>query len=76
MTVSVALTGILAASMGYKKKTVEIAEGATVKMLLQQLELTINSEWLAVSVNGYLKDRWTVLKDGDDVFITSAGGAG
>lgn len=76
MTVSVTLTGMLAASMKYKQKTVEISENTTVKMLVKQLELTIDSEWLAVSVNGYLKDRWTLLKDGDNVFITSAGGAG
>jgi len=76
LTVSVTLTGMLAASMKYKQKTVEISENTTVKMLVKQLELTIDSEWLAVSVNGYLKDRWTLLKDGDNVFITSAGGAG
>ena len=76
MTVSVNLTGMLAASMGYKRKDIEVEDKITVKMLLVQLSLPINSEWLAVSVNGVLKDKWSKLKDGDDILISPAGGAG
>ena len=76
MTVSVTLTGMLSASMGYKRKAVEIEDSATIKMLLEQLRLPVNPQWLAVSVNGFLKDKKNRLKDGDEVYITPAGGAG
>ena len=76
MTVSITLTGMLSASMGYKQKAIEIEDNATIKMLLTQLKLPINPEWLAVSVNGYLKAKKTRLEEGDEVFISPAGGAG
>ena len=76
MTVSITLTGMLAASMGYKRRNVEVGDNVTVKKLLEQLELPIKAEWLAVSVNGFLKDKKNLLKEGDDVLIMQAGGAG
>ena len=76
MIVSITLTGMLASSMGYKQKAIEIEDNATIKMLLEQLKLPINPEWLAVSVNGHLKAKKNRLEDGDEVFISPAGGAG
>ena len=67
---------MLAASMGYKQKTVELSDKATVSKLLEQLALPVKPEWLAVSVNGVLKEKKKQLSDGDDVFIMPAGGAG
>ena len=76
MTLSITLTGMLAASMGYKRRDIDVGDQTTVKKLLEQLALPIKVEWLAVSVNGFLKDKKDMLKEGDAVLIMQAGGAG
>jgi len=76
LKISITLTGMLASSMGYKRKVIEVSDKTTIRKLLELLVLPIKTEWLAVSVNGVLKDKKKQLNDGDDVFIMPAGGAG
>lgn len=76
MNIHVKLSGYLAASLGAREKNLELLEGATIKDALNALNLPVSQSWIAVSQGGRLKDRTTVLKDGDEILVMPLGGGG
>lgn len=74
--IEVKFSGYIAASLGYREKSVELEPSSTVRDLLGLLELPVNKSWVAVSIGGKLRDRTTVLKDGDQVLVLPLGGGG
>lgn len=76
MLIYVKFSGYIAASLGYREKTMEIEPSGTVQDLLTKLELPVSQSWIAVSIGGRLRDRRTVLKEGDEVLVLPLGGGG
>lgn len=74
--VEVKFSGYIAASLGCREKVVELEPSSTVRDLLGLLELPVSNSWVAVSIGGRLRDRTTVLKDGDQVLVLPLGGGG
>lgn len=76
MLIYVKFSGYIAASLGYREKTMELEPSSTVQDLLTKLELPVSQSWIAVSIGGKLRDRRTVLKEGDEVLVLPLGGGG
>ena len=74
--INVRFNGLIGASLGYKEKLFEISEGMTIKELLEMIVLPVKSNWTFVSVNGVIKDKKTVLEDGDKLVILPICGGG
>jgi molybdopterin converting factor small subunit len=74
--IQVRFTGLIAASYGCKETLVEIPEGATLKELLDRLDLPVKLNWTITSVNNTVQDKSTILHDGDAVLIAPVGGGG
>lgn len=74
--VNVRLSGIIAASTGYREREFELPEGTRVKELLDMMELSVKSSWIVTIVNGITVDKTTLLKDNDNVLILPVGGGG
>ncbi|MZQ99376.1 MAG: hypothetical protein GT601_17050 [Acidaminobacter sp.] len=74
MIIHVKFSGYIAASLGCREKTMEIETSGTVQDLLTKLNLTVSQSWIAVSIGGKLRDRRTVLKEGDEVLVLPLGG--
>lgn len=76
MNVKIRLSGLLASSAGYKDTEKEIGDGTTAGELFIELGIPVSGDWVRISVNGVLRDRKHVLKDGDDVLYFPVGGGG
>lgn len=74
--VEVKFSGYIAASLGYRETVVDLEPASTVRDLLVRLELPVNKSWVAVSIGGKLRDKTTVLKEGDQVLVLPLGGGG
>lgn len=76
MKVKIRLNGLLAASTGFKEKIIELPDGTTVAEAMQLINLPVSGAWTRSSVNGLLRDKNYVLKDGDDLLFFPIGGGG
>lgn len=76
MKVKIRLSGLLAASMNFNEKMVELPEGTTVAEAMKIIELPVSGAWTRCSVNGRLRDKNYILEDGDDLFFFPVGGGG
>lgn len=76
MKIKVKLTGILAASAGFREKTVELPGGITVAEALKIINLPVSGDWIKTSVNGRLCNKRHVLTDGDELLFFPVGGGG
>ncbi|MDK9710366.1 MoaD/ThiS family protein [Acidaminobacter sp.] len=76
MFIHVKFSGYIAASLGYREKTIETGPLTTVQDLLSMLDLPVSQSWIAVSIAGRLRDRRTLLKEGDEVLVLPLGGGG
>lgn len=76
MNVKIRLSGLLASSAGYKGADKEIEEGTTAGELFVALGIKVSGDWVRISVNGVLRDRKHVLKDGDEILYFPVGGGG
>jgi len=72
----VRFAGLIGSSLGYKEKVYEIAEGTTINELLEAVGLPVDPSWTMVGVNGVIRDKKTVLKDGDELLVMPVGGGG
>lgn len=76
MKVRIRLSGLLASSAGYKGAEKEISDGTTAGELFIKLGIPVSGDWVRISVNGVLRDRKHVLKDGDEILYFPVGGGG
>lgn len=76
MKVKVKLTGILAATAGYREKMIEVPYGITIAEALRIIDLPVSGDWIKNSVNGRLRDKSHVLNDGDELLFFPVGGGG
>ena len=76
MFIHIKFSGYIAASLGYRDKTIETEPSTTVQDLLLMLDLPVSHSWISVSIGGKLRDRKTLLKEGDEVLILPLGGGG
>lgn len=76
MKIYVKLTGLLAASAGFREKTFEFPEGTTISEVFILINLPVGGAWTKSSVNGKLKDKNFVLNDGDELLFFPVGGGG
>jgi molybdopterin converting factor small subunit len=74
--VHVKFFGLIAAGLGYKEKEYDITEGSTINKLLGEIKLPVDAAWVVVSVNGKVKDKSSILKDGDELLVLPVGGGG
>jgi len=76
LKIKVKLTGILAASAGFREKTIEVQDGTTIAEALKIINLPVSGYWIKNSVNGSLRDKRYVLNDGDNLLFFPVGGGG
>lgn len=76
MIIKVKLTGILAASAGYREKVFELPEGTTIGETLKLINLPVSGAWTKSSVNGNVREKNYVLKNGDELLFFPVGGGG
>lgn len=76
LEVKIRLNGLLAASAGFKEKSLELPEGTTILESMQLIALPVGSAWTRSSVNGRLRDKTHVLQDGDELLLFPVGGGG
>jgi len=76
MLIHVKFSGYIAASLGYRERTIELEPSSTVQDLLSILVLPVSQCWVSVSIGGKLRDRKTLLKEGDEVLVLPLGGGG
>lgn len=76
MIVTVQLVGLLAASAGFREKSLEMEDAATVGSLFRMLELPVSGVWTRAKVNGRIKSDKYLLHDGDTVLFFPMGGGG
>jgi molybdopterin converting factor small subunit len=76
LNVRIRLSGLLASSAGCKEMDKEIGDGTTAGELFIKLGIPVSGDWVRISVNGVLKDRKHVLKDGDEILYFPVGGGG
>lgn len=69
ITVTLRLFAGLKQAAGFKEKQIELAEGATVADLLDQLPPTITARTFYVAVNQNYAQRETLLRGGDEVAL-------
>lgn len=76
MEVKIKLKGLLAASAGFKERSIELPEGATILEAMKSIALPVSGSWTLSSVNGRLRDKTHVLQDGDELIFFPVGGGG
>ena len=76
LKIKVKLTGILAASAGFREKEIEMPEGTTIAEALTIINIPVSGEWTKSSVNGSLRGKNYVLNDGDELLFFPVGGGG
>lgn len=76
MKVKIKLTGLLAASAGFREKTVELPNDFTITEAMMFINLPVSGTWTKSSVNGHLRDKSYVLKDNDELLLFPIGGGG
>lgn len=79
MKINIRLFAGLRQAAGFKEKTFEMADGATVADLLAQLPAAVTGRTFYVAVNQAYAQRETALEDGDEVALlppVSGGGEG
>jgi sulfur carrier protein ThiS len=76
MNIKLKLKGMIAASMGFTQKTMDIPEGQCVKDFLTCLNLPVDASWVLVTVNGKSAERDGKLTLNDEVCIYPLGGGG
>jgi molybdopterin converting factor small subunit len=76
LKVKLRLNGLLAASAGFKEKTIDLPEGITIGETIQYIGLPVSGVWTRSSVNGKLKEKTYVLQEGDDLLFFPVGGGG
>jgi len=76
MKINVRLTGLLASSAGFREKVFDLSEGTTISEVFTLINLPVSGAWTKSSVNGKLKDKNYVLKDGDELLFFPVGGGG
>lgn len=74
--IKVRCTGYIAAGLGFRESVIELPEGSTVQDLLKKLSPPVSFSWIAVSINGKIKDKKTVLNENDQVLVLPLGGGG
>ena len=76
MKVKIKLTGLLAASAGFREKTVELPNDFTITEAMMFINLPVSGTWTKSSVNGHLRDKSYVLKENDELLLFPIGGGG
>lgn len=76
LEVKIRMNGLLAASAGFKEKTLELPEGTPILEVMGLIALPVGSAWIRSSVNGKLRDKAHVLQDGDELLLFPVGGGG
>lgn len=74
--VQVTCSGYIAAGLGYREAEFELREGSTVQDLLEGMKLPVSLSWVAVSIDGKIRDKRLVLNEGDQVLVLPLGGGG
>jgi sulfur carrier protein ThiS len=67
---------LIAASLGTREKWIEITEHTRIQDVLALCAIPVDLRWTVTSVNGVVKSKNTVLKEGDELFIFPVGGGG
>lgn len=76
MKVKIKLTGLLAASAGFREKTVELPNDFTISEAIVFINLPVSGTWTKSSVNGSLREKSYVLREGDELLLFPIGGGG
>lgn len=76
MKVKIKLTGLLAASAGFKEKAVELPNDFTISEAIAFINLPVSGTWTKSSVNGHLREKSYVLREGDELLLFPIGGGG
>jgi molybdopterin converting factor small subunit len=74
--VKIKLTGLLAASAGFREKTVELPNDFTISEAIVFINLPVSGTWTKSSVNGHLREKSYVLREGDELLLFPIGGGG
>lgn len=76
MKVKVRLTGLLAASCGFREKIADIPNDFTIAETITFMNIPVSGTWTKSSVNGSLKNKSYVLQEGDELYLFPIGGGG
>jgi molybdopterin converting factor small subunit len=76
MKVYVKFPGPIGTGTGYTEKEFDVPQGTTVRELLDMMKLQKKSSNVTASVNGFMRDKATVLKENDKVLILPIVGGG
>jgi molybdopterin converting factor small subunit len=76
MKVKVRLTGLLAASCGFREKVVDIPNDFTIAEAITFMNIPVSGIWTKSSVNGSLKNKSYVLQESDELYLFPIGGGG
>jgi len=74
--VKIKLTGLLAASAGFREKIVELPNDFTISEAIVFINLPVSGTWTKSSVNGNLREKSYVLREGDELLLFPIGGGG
>jgi len=67
---------LIAASLGYKERDFHVPEGISINEFLLSINLPVTLSWTITSINQVIKDKSTILQDGDSLHVFPAGGGG
>lgn len=76
VVVNIKLTGLLAASCGFREKRFDFPNDFTIADAMEYIKVPVSGSWTRSSVNGSLKQKTYVLQDGDELFLFPIGGGG
>lgn len=76
MNITIKLTGLLAASVGFREKVIQFPDNITISEAIDFINLPVSGAWTKSSVNGHLQNKSYVLKEGDELLLFPVGGGG
>ena len=76
MEVELRVFGLVAKSLGFQQKKIQLERSTTIHELLRMLELKISNRWLVISVNGIKRTGNYQLNDQDVITIHPICGGG
>jgi sulfur carrier protein ThiS len=74
--ICVKCSGYIAAGLGFRETVMDLPEGSTAADLLLALGPPVSHSWIAVIINGKIKDKRSLLKEDDHVLVLPIGGGG
>lgn len=76
MYVNVKLTGLLAASAGFREKIILFPDHTTIAEAIVFINLPVSGTWTKSSVNGHIQNKSYVLNENDELLLFPIGGGG